>query len=179
MAVVNITNIAFYDAGVLQDGYTVVGYDWANHNRVVRYTFTAPETGGTSITGKFTYQQFNAGDKAPLAFFVGTDPESHKNAGADSPRAGLLLYGGSGADGFQGGAEIALAPGKTYYLWIFPSVAVYDCWVWQATAQYATIEVEGTSGGAYVGNDYYRATIGGEAYLPYIGGNNGEWNLQG
>ena len=178
MAAVEILALDFFDNGAMVEGYSVVGVDWGNHNRIARYKFRAPATGSSSITAKFTYPEFYAGNRAPLAFFVGVDPDSHTNGGANSPRTGLLNWGGSGANGFQGGADVFLSPGQEYYFWIFPSVTTYDCWVWQTEFRYAVIDVEGSSGGAYIGADYYTATIGGAQYLPYIG-IGGEWKLQG
>ena len=82
----------------------------------------------------------------------------------------------------SGSANILLIPGKTYYLWVFPSEAKYG--IYGCENAVATLETSGAAGLARIGNgstyDGYMAYIGNgssfDMYIPYVGNGSG-WDL--
>lgn len=142
MATVTLTNATFYKRG--EAGVSaVVGYE-SNSNRVVRYTMLAPTTGTTSVTLEFTGCTLGDGIAPALNFYIGTEPDSHTNAGEGSAYTGELTRSGTT---YTGSADIVLNPSETYYVWVFPkysdSVYHYGWMYWSKTSGAATATTSG------------------------------------
>lgn len=144
MAVIELTEPVFYMGG--KSGVSrVVGNDFQNNaivSRVARYTFVAPETGAQRVSLTL-HTGTHDGGWIPLRFFIGTDPESHGNAGIHSEYTGELVLGEDYLT-FTGEAEILLIPGATYYLWVFPASEQYGYYGWYSTKPY-TMETDGSA----------------------------------
>ena len=144
MAVISITDVAkieFYKNGKA-GASVVVGYE-GERRRCARYEFTVPVPGASSITAQINGPYFvdDGGREAPVRFYIGTDPESHVNAGPDSPYTGVATVD-SNKRTVTLAADIILVPDKTYYLWFFPSV---DYWGWYYWSRNCTITTYGGS----------------------------------
>lgn len=119
-----------------KSGYSVVvGYE-DKSRRVGRYKFTAPSTGATSVSFAFYSSGRGAGNHIPIKFYIGTDPDSHANAGPDSTATGTLTLGDDWLT-FTGSADILLIPNQIYYLWIFPGADTFG-WYWASRANYTS-----------------------------------------
>ena len=150
MAVIELTDALFYRNGV--SGVTrIVGNETGTKEgrRVCRYSFTAPETGASSEELSFHIGGVSDGTAIPVRFYIGTDPESHANAGAESAYTGELIPSGNGLM-FTGQAEVLLLPGQTYYLWVFPGSDTFGYYAWGRTNYVSTLEAEGAACVAYV-----------------------------
>ena len=144
MAVISITDAAkieFYKNGKA-GASVVVGYE-GERRRCARYEFTVPVPGASSITAQINGPHFveDGGREAPVRFYIGTDPESHVNAGPDSKYTGVAAVD-SNKRTVTLAADIVLVPDKTYYLWFFPSV---DYWGWYYWSRNCTITTYGGS----------------------------------
>lgn len=144
MAVISITDVAkieFYKNGKA-GASVVVGYE-GERRRCARYEFTVPVPGASSITAQINGPYFvdDGGREAPVRFYIGTDPDSHVNAGPDSPYTGVATVD-SNKRTVTLAADIILVPDKTYYLWFFPSV---DYWGWYYWSRNCTITTYGGS----------------------------------
>jgi hypothetical protein len=144
MAVISITDVAkieFYKNGKA-GASVVVGYE-GERRRCARYEFTVPVPGASSITAQINGPHFveDGGREAPVRFYIGTDPDSHVNAGPDSPYTGVATVD-SDKRTVTLAADIILVPDKTYYLWFFPSV---DYWGWYYWSRNCTITTYGGS----------------------------------
>lgn len=134
MATIQLTasEWVWYKKGV--SGYSVVvGYEDSSR-RVGRYQFTAPSTGATNVSFTFYSAGRGAGNHIPIKFYIGTDPDSHANAGPDSTATGTLTLGDDWLT-FTGSADILLIPNQVYYLWIFPGADTFG-WYWASRANY-------------------------------------------
>lgn len=144
MAAIDLSTVQFYKGGsAVSSG--VVGNDYASGaviRRVARYTIQAPKNGASKISLSFTANQFGDGSFINLRFFIGTDPSSHVNAGAESEFTGEFTLDTTYLK-FTAAADFVLSPGKTYYLWIFPAVSTYGWYYWAANA---SMEAEGSAG---------------------------------
>lgn len=132
MATITLSKPEFFKAG--KSGATaVVGYE-SKSNRVARYSFTSPDTGATSVSLTFSSMHYGRGDVRPTSFrfFIGTDANSHVNAGAGSAYTGTV--NATSYTEFSGTADILLLPNTTYYLFVFPTVAVWGWYNWEGTA---------------------------------------------
>ena len=115
---ITLTSPVFYKNG--KAGVSaVVGYE-SSSNRVARYTFTAPAGGATAVSLAFSGNWTGRGEKPKLAFYIGTDPDSHADAGQGSEATGQLTLQADYLS-YAGSAEILLLPGVTYYVWLFPT----------------------------------------------------------
>ena len=147
MAVIELTDVLFYRGG--QSGFSkIVGNDWMDGHvtsRVARYTFTAPAEGAQRVKVTFYTIGREGGDyHIPIRFFIGTDPNSHADAGAGSEYTGELILGGDWMT-FTAEAEILLLPGKTYYFWLFPGSEVYSYYGWAHPKNTSILETEGSA----------------------------------
>ena len=135
------TYATFYTAGS-EVSSRVVGYE-SQTNRVVRYTIEPPGEGANHVEITIYGGGLSAGSEIPIRFFIGTDEESHLNAGVDSEYTGELTLGSDGKT-FTGSADFILMPGTTYYLWFFPGRAKYGYYSWYGEGDSQMV----TSGGA-------------------------------
>lgn len=141
MATITLSNPLFYKAG--SSGVSeVVGYE-DNSRRVARYTFTAPSTGATGISLNIPTAGKGAGSHISIKYYIGTDPSSHANAGAESAATGTLTIGSDWLT-FTGEASILLIPGATYYLWIFPGEDTFGWYQWWSSKT-ATLTTSGAA----------------------------------
>ena len=143
MTQINLTDVVFYKDGIPGQS-EVVGVE-SSVSRVARYTFLAPETGGTDLTFQLTYLSKGGGYDIPIRFAITTDPESHKNADGATPYAGTV-----NRQTAQGSAQMRLLPGKTYYLWLFPGE---KAWGWYYAPTSGTVTVTGISQGVATAAD--------------------------
>lgn len=142
MANIVLTNQIFYKNG--QGGVSgVVGYE-SKSNRVVRYTLQPPSSGASSVDLSFTGNYWTEYGVLPetLYFYIGTDPESHANAGKDFERTGELKRKVKTYD-YSGSVDILLMPNTTYYVWVFPSSTVFGWLYWSKNLGDATVETKG------------------------------------
>lgn len=121
----------------------VVGYEDSSR-RIGRYKFTAPSIGATHVDLTFYSAGRGSGSHIPINFYIGTDPDSHVNAGPGYDSLGTLTLGDDWLT-FTGSADILLIPNQTYYLWIFPGADTFG-WYWASRANYTSILI--TSGAA-------------------------------
>ncbi len=144
MAEIILTNATAYANGVAGSSY-VVGYE-SSHNRVVRYTLVSPSSGASSVALTFTNNWWDNKGTLPekFRFYIGTDPDSHANAGADSEYTGEV-FRESGSYVYKGSAEVMLLPGTVYYVWVFPSNTTYGWLYWGKVSGNAVAEVSGGS----------------------------------
>lgn len=146
MAQIQLTNALFYRKGV--SGVTaIVGNDYLDGavvSRVARYTFQAPEMGANRVRLTFHIAGVSGGSRIPVRFFIGTDPDSHANAGADSPYTGELTLASDWLS-MTGAADVLLLPGRTYYLWVFPGNDTYGCYTWNRAGYTSVMEAEGAA----------------------------------
>lgn len=152
MATIVTTEKKTYGGGVL-DGTQVVGYI-SSKNRVVRFTFTTDALGASHVSW-YLENNYLASSNAPaLRWYIGTDPESHANAGAstDVYNGDVTAATSGGTTTLAGSAGMVLLPNKTYYLWIFPSVAAYGYYN-LTERQQARVTPTGGAGLVYIDTD--------------------------
>lgn len=132
MAAITLSSPAFFRNG-LSGASKVVGVE-SKVNRVARYSFVSPATGANSVSLSFTGMWFGSGTQPrDFRFYIGTDPNSHINAGPASPYTGLVTVDGTYA-GFAGTADILLLPDTTYYLFVFPNTHTFGWYSWEGSA---------------------------------------------
>lgn len=150
------------DWGFWSNGYggasRIVGYA-DGVNRVVRYKITTRDyvanrdvgaskfsfvrTGSTEYGGTPTSQ----GEK--LRFFIGTDPNSHLNAGVNSEYHGEATAVRQSDGTYTITSEtinIVLLPNTTYYLFIFPGFASYGAYTWEVPVSQVSLTFDGGAG---------------------------------
>lgn len=161
MATISLPNDGwlFYIGG-RSGASSVVGNDWSGGavlRRVARQSFVAPSTGATSVS--LTYHT-NRGNGAfiPLRFYIGTDPDSHANAGPSYAYTGELTLGSDYLT-HTGQADILLIPGQTYYIWVFPGSDEYG-WYYGTRQNHTSTLV--TSGAAMSDITSDNGTLGTE-----------------
>lgn len=139
MAVITLSSPSFFRNGV--GGVSkVVGVE-STYNRVARYSFTAPQTGAGALTLSFRDMYFGSGTQPDsFRFYIGTDPDSHINAGADGECTGIVQARDDTS--FSGSAQVLLLPDTTYYLFVFPNASRFGWYYWEGTA---ALEVTGGS----------------------------------
>jgi hypothetical protein len=141
---IELRDVTFYSNG--NSGVSeVVGFE-NGHRRVARYTFTAPATGANGVSVTFKTAGKGSGSHIPLQYYIGTDPDSHANAGPGYAYTGKLTLEGDYVT-FTGSAKVILLPGKTYYLWVFPREDTFGWYSWQDFNDVSTLE---TIGAAFV-----------------------------
>lgn len=132
MASITLSSPAFFRNGV-GGASSVVGVE-SKLNRVARYSFVAPATGANAVSLSFAGMWFGNGTRPDsFRFYIGTDSNSHINAGADTACTGTLAVD-SGGTVFSGAADILLLPSTTYYLFVFPNTATFGWYNWEGTA---------------------------------------------
>lgn len=152
--VIELVNGVYYKNGE-PGASALVGYEDSS-NRVVRYTIKAPPEGARSV--KLTFHTAGgSGDydtpDVPVRFFIGTDPDSHANAGADAEYLGQLTLGEDWMT-LTGSAEIILLPNQTYYVWAFPGLNTWGWYSWD----YVDVHTMETSGTAFLIPVNYRGS---------------------
>lgn len=139
---ITLTSPVFYKKG--KAGVSaVVGYE-SSSNRVARYTFTAPAGGATAVSLAFSGNWTGRGEKPKLAFYIGTDPDSHADAGQGSEATGQLTLQADYLS-YAGSAEILLLPGVTYYVWLFPTTKTFGWLQWGYDPGDAVITLSGAA----------------------------------
>lgn len=135
-------NWSWYKKGV--SGYSrVFGYEDSSR-RVARYKFTAPASGASGLSITIYSGGRGSGNHIPINFFIGTDPDSHANAGPGSTATGTFTLGDDWLT-FTGSANMILIPNQVYYLWIFPGEDTFG-WYWGTRANYtSTITTSGAA----------------------------------
>lgn len=181
MAAITLSNPTFYNGGA-SGASAVVGVS-SGLNRVARYSFTSPDIGASSVTLKFTSMWFETGVPKPasLYFYIGTDPNSHINAGAESTYTGVLNVDTNTYTSCSGSADVLLLPNTTYYLFVFPATTTFGWYYWQTTAAMTS---SGGAGLVYIDNgsgfDAYQIYIDNgtswDLHMPYIDNGSG-WDL--
>lgn len=144
MANIILTNPKFFKGGESGASY-VVGFD-SGVNRVVRYSFEPPSIGANRIELSFL-RNWTGGGTLPntLRFFIGTDPNSHINAGVGFEYTGELSRKQETYE-YYGSADIVILPNRTYYVFVFPTTQSYGWVQWSNSEGDATAE---TFGGAF------------------------------
>ena len=144
MANIILTNPKFFKGGESGASY-VVGFD-SGVNRVVRYSFEPPSIGANKIDLSFL-RNWTGGGTLPntLRFYIGTDPNSHINAGVGYEYTGELARK-QGTYEYYGSADIVILPNRTYYVFVFPTTQTYGWVQWSNSEGDATAE---TFGGAF------------------------------
>lgn len=143
MAAITLSAPVFYRNGV-GGSSSVIGVE-STYNRVARFSFVAPSTGASGVDLSITKLVFGGGTPPEtFCFYIGTDPNSHINAGSGTADTGILKINTSTGVDFTGSASILLLPGVTYYLFIFPNTRDYG-WF---SMELATTSLNGT-GGSY------------------------------
>jgi len=143
MAAIKLSSPAFFQNGV-GGVSSIIGVE-STYNRVARYSFVAPSTGASGVSLSITGLVFGGGIRPEtFRFYIGTDPNSHINAGSTTAYTGLLSINANTGVDFTGSAGILLLPNKTYYLFIFPNTTDYG-WF---SMELATTTLSGT-GGSY------------------------------
>lgn len=128
------TTATYYRSGVQQTGGYVgtLGYDGGPV--VGRFAFTTPNTGASS----FSFSSSTLGPVTPTTWSSG-DPTAFRWAITENASVNI---GKIGTDGYATGVDwgepnhltsngsktVQLLPNKTYYLWIYPTVAQYNRW---------------------------------------------------
>lgn len=129
MATITTSAPVWYNGGSI-GASSILGYE-SGRNRVVRYQFTTPDTGISSLSFTIDGWMHYSGDTAnSIKFYIGSSSTDHANAGASSPSTGTATFSpGDGLNGtISGSANIVLQPNTVYYLWLFPGGTNYYCW---------------------------------------------------
>lgn len=171
---------AFYEAGKVVSG-RVVGIS-NRKNRVARYQFITTAEGSSHQEILYYSSGLGGGSHIPVRFYIGTDPNSHTNAGVNSEYHGTLTLG-SDKETFTGSSNVLLLPNTTYYIWFFPGSTTYGYYAWRSSKT-STLTTSGGAGLVYIGNgstyDAYQVYIGNgtswDLALPYVGNGTG-WDL--
>ncbi len=178
------TIATFYDHGD-ETSSRVVGYE-SSHRRVARYPILSPAEGASHIDITFYTQGLSDGTQIPVRFYIGTDPDSHINAGAESEYHGVLTLNSAG-DTFTGSADVLLLPNTQYYLFFFPGQDKYGYYRWygssigasamETTGGAGLVQIDTTGAGLEPYQVYIDTTGAGfELYMPYID-NGSSWEL--
>ena len=142
-----LTDPVFYKNG--EAGHSkVVGFE-SQVTRVARYTFVSPSMGATQLSIFFDGVSKGAGIDNPVRFAITTDPDSHRNAGADATYTGSLSINLPNYTA-GGNASVRLAPNVTYYLWLFPGQNAWGWYYWPASG---TVTTSGFSEGVPEASD--------------------------
>lgn len=140
-----LTDVLFYRNGV--SGATrIVGNETGDSTgrRIARYTFITPAAGAGKEIMVFHISGLSDGSRIPVRFFIGTDPDSHANAGPESEYTGELTLAGDWLS-FSGETTKLLLPGKTYYLWVFPGEDKFGYYSWGRTGYTSALDLSGAA----------------------------------
>lgn len=200
-----LSNPVYYNGGADAGDSRLVGIV-SGQNRVVRYTLTLDadefathlsidmDSGNYTKWGDYASEGWkDVNDETSLYFYVGTDPEEFANAGSEQVssatgkvtmvhRAGYGVEENLSWDMTLAG-DVMLAPGATYYLWIYPGYSAYGYFTWYDTGngrfEY-DIVLSGSTGLAYIDGAAYQCYIdngsGWDLAMPYIDNGSG-WDL--
>lgn len=142
MATIYLGRPVFYRRG--ESGMSaVVGIE--NHMaRIARYEITAPSIGASSVSLRFVGFSGGEGTRpSRLRCYIGTNANSHADAGSGSPYTCILTRSGSA---YTGSADIVLLPSTRYYVWVFPDdFSTYGWMFWSIGAQDGTMETSGAA----------------------------------
>lgn len=185
MATITTTAKQTYTGGTAESSSNIVGY--ANSkNRVVRFTFKTDSVGASSVEWVLNDNYFADGTVPGLRWYIGTDANSHVNAGASTTvyHGDVTAALSAGAYTFSGKANIVLLPNTTYYLWIFPSVSKYGYYNLTEKRQ-AQLVTSGGAGLVFIDTgtalEAYQVFIDNgtswDHYMPYVDNGTG-WDLQ-
>jgi hypothetical protein len=139
---IELRDVTFYSNGN-SGASVVVGYE-DNKRRVARYTFVAPAPGANGVSVTFHTTGKGSGAYIPLRYYIGTDPDSHANAGPGYAYTGELALQDDWLT-FTGVEKVILIPGKTYYLWVFPGEDTFGWYGWARKDYISTVETEGAA----------------------------------
>lgn len=138
MANITLTSPIFYKNG--QSGMSaVVGYESLS-NRVVRYTLRTGSSGAGRVALAFSGNWEGNGTLPRLRFYIGTDPDSHKNAGKNAEFTGELTRSGYN---YGATADILLLPDTDYYVWVFPATDTFGWVQWSYVSGAAVADLSG------------------------------------
>lgn len=185
--------VAYY-SGEVNTNIPLAGY--LTGYRVMRYTFTTPETGADSYSISITGVSMYSSSFPTLRFYLTTSPTSHINASdstADYDGELIRSSTGSGESGqYKYTSEAVsklLTPNTTYYLYIFAGgsgvrSAYFPYDGLQYKTELATITVEGAAGLVYIDNgssfEPYQVYVDNgsdwDLYIPYID-NGSDWEM--
>ena len=141
-------NWSTYSAGSEVDS-PMVGYE-GGRNRVMRYMFETENNGASHIYIELTNIDFYGGSiKQDINWYIGTDADSHKNAGVGSVSMGTVVFN-SDYSVAEVDADVLLLPNTTYYFWLFPSVSTYSCYEFSRADTDDTLNTSGGAGLVYI-----------------------------
>lgn len=144
---VQISECSFFQNGT-SGASTIVGIE-ASNNRVVRYKFRTPTHGANKLSWTMLEAElFLVSDGENLRFFVGTDPNSHINAGQGSAFHGTATATKDGSTyTIMGEANgLVLLPDTDYYLFIFAGYSTVGYWGWWQYLNGMSINLDGAAG---------------------------------
>jgi len=170
MATITLSDVKYYRSGE-EWYYDQIGNAWENSAAVpstARYSFTAPDVGASSVSFSLTGWYLSTGNYNALRFFIGTSATSHMDADSTYEYTGNLTVDSTNKV-ISGSANVLLLPGKTYYLWVFPSEAKYG--IYGCDNATATITTSGAGGLVYIDNGSAL-----EGYMVYID-NGSKWDM--
>lgn len=176
------TNWTLYAGGSTATS-PMVGYE-GGKNRVMRYQFETDDVGASHIYIELTNIGFWGGNfKQDINWYIGTDADSHKNAGASSESMGSVAFNSTYTVA-EVDADVLLLPNTTYYFWLFPSTSSYSCYEFSRMEDANTLNMSGGAGLVYIDSgsamETYQVYIdngsGWDMYLPYIDNGSG-WDL--
>lgn len=200
-----LSNPVYYKGGADAGDSRLVGIV-SSQNRVVRYTLTLGEnefathlsidmdSGNYTGWGDYTSEGWkDVNDETSLYFYIGTDPNEFANAGYNqvsraTGKVNMVHRSGYGVEenltwDMSLDGDTILAPGSTYYLWIYPGYQAYGYFTWydpgNGRFEY-DIELSGSPGFAYIAGVAYQCYIdngsGWDLAIPYID-NGSSWEI--
>lgn len=129
--IITTTEREFYANGVAKAS-ALAGYETGpKRNRVVRYAFTVPAEGISSLSfAASPLVNYASAATGELSFYITTSPTSHINAGAGFASYGALniTFNGTNYELAAPTTAINLAPNTTAYIYIFPNTTNYFLW---------------------------------------------------
>ena len=177
MAIITTTEKKYYKNGTETTSSIIVGHD-SDGNRVVRLTFTTDSTTSANSVSWSLNGNYDSEVGLPaLRWYIGTDSESHVNAGMTTTEyhGNVTSTNNAGDYTLSGSANVILLPNTTYYLWIFPNTTYYNFY-YMVEGRQATVTLSGSAGLIYIDNgtsfDAYQVYIDNgtdwDLYMPYI-----------
>lgn len=199
-----LSNPVYFKGGADAGTSRLVGVE-SGMNRVCRYTFVLDaaecathleidmDSANYTQWGNYSSNAWqNVNGATSLYFYIGTDPDEFKNAGADqvssaTGKVTMVYRGGSGANqnlswDMALSGDVMLVPGVTYYLWVYPGYRNYGYFTWYDTGNRFKydIRLSGYPGLAYIDGEAYQCYIdNGSSWdlaMPYIDNGSG-WDL--
>ena len=144
---VQISAYAFFENGNA-GASSIVGVENTD-NRVVRYKFRTPTQGASKLSWTMIEaESYYIGADESLRFFVGTDPNSHVNAGQGSAFHGTATATKDGSTyTITGEANgLVLLPDTDYYLFIFAGYSTIGYWGWWQYLNGMSVYLDGAAG---------------------------------